>query len=203
MPEKPALIDSNAEMPTRAKETPEKEVQYAWVAGFMDGDGFISIDKCTNDPVYYQAKVEASQGTEDPLVRIQQIFGGSLGFKKNQYGTVYMYWRARGAQVEHILNCIYPYLVVKKRQAEIVMEFCKTVNRKKSGEGYKYYKVSDEVKAKRAEHYAENKVLNNRRLHAERLSERAPQMLSEDGAIVRAVSKKKDTEVAEMLTRQS
>lgn len=162
-----------------------KQLQYAWAAGFIDGDGFISIDK-TGDG--FQAKIEATQGIEDPLVCLRNLFGGSIGVKKSTYGN-YLYWRARGYQVEEILRCLLPYLVVKKRQAEIVLEFCATVHRKQTGKGFYYERVPADVKDQREGLYVENKKLNNRRLHAERLSERAPVVFIElsDDATVRAV----------------
>lgn len=181
--EKPTLIDSEAEMPTRAK-----EVQYAWAAGFIDGDGFISIERSRES---LTAKIEATQAIEDPLLILRDLFGGTLTVKTNKYGK-YLCWRVRGDNAEMALKAMLPYLVNKRRQAEIVIEFKNTIKSKRSGNGVYYERVTKEVKDQRLELYNEVKALNARKFHAERLSERAPKSMG--GAIVRPTENEESVE---------
>lgn len=96
----------------------------------------------------------------------------------NNFGTLYS-WRLYGPKAAEAVRAIYPWLVGKKRQADLIMEFAATI-------GAQGRKTEPAVKARREEIYLLLRTLNARRTrNAERLSEKAPAERSDD-AIVRS-----------------
>jgi hypothetical protein len=187
-------------MGTRAKRLMDNELDVAWAAGFIDGDGFISIEKTGNvskaGNQSYTTRVEATQGVIEPLNELVRIFGGHIFIIKNTFGK-YFGWRLKGEQLKGVLQALIPHLRVKKRQALLALEFNQTIDRRQSINGVFYGKTTEDVRTKRDSLYNEIKRLNNRKLHAERLSERAP-FVAGDDATVRTAANKEAAELAEM-----
>ena len=173
----------------------------AWAAGFIDGDGFVSIEKSgkqsKNGYFRFTSRVEATQGIIEPLLELIDLFGGSIHTVRNQFGE-YFGWRLRGESVGPVLIALLPYLKVKKRQAEIAIEFSSTVRQLQGKNGRYYPRIDRSIHDRRQVLYQECKILNGRRLHAERLSDRAS--LADD-AIVRTASNNEDAEATEMVAR--
>jgi len=184
---KSLLIDLNAEMPTRANQI---ELERAWAAGLVDGEMCISITSCTNSrkrslPVY-SAVMTLSMVRPEAIKRFHGIVGGTLGRTRDEYGTVYQ-WRAYGNKASVIAKMLLPYLVLKGRQAELLIEFQLT-------KGKSWQKVSPETRAHREALLTEMSCLNRCRvsLDAERLSEATPR--KEDDTIVRSAANEEAAE---------
>lgn len=191
-------------MPTRAN---QNETDAAWAAGFIDGEGFIGTVECTRkdktrkngDPVnrQFSLHVHVAQTKRPVLEQLQSILGGSLGTSRCKTGIVYQ-WRAYGDNAVAALQKIIPYLVGKKRQAELCLEFQATKVRDLRNPGWKRH--SSEVRARRFAIHTELQLLNARRevLDAERLSEEAPLKPRVKGwkgdAIVRSAANKEAAE---------
>jgi len=181
------------------------ETDYAWAAGFIDGEGAVGIEK-TGYPMRsgrtsFTGRVVATQIVRAPLDKLQQLFGGTIYRVRNQYGT-YWAWRTRGDGTERCLRAVLPYLMVKRQQVECVLAFKATVDQHDRGRGNYYGRVSDETYSKRLALYATCKALNRHDVHAERLSERAPRA-TEEGATVRAAGNTEPAEATEMVARLS
>lgn len=113
-----------------------KECLYAYFAGAIDADGFISVQrsnrkigvKYTHQPTYYLVKI-GFVGTASPVVQnlLKENFGGSVYTytpKDPAHKPVYN-WQADGHKAEAALRAILPYLISKKRQAELCLELLK------------------------------------------------------------------------------
>lgn len=100
-----------------------KELAIPYVAGFFDADGCVMIRKRA-----YTICAEASQKYPAICEALQRQFGGSIykGKGREQYT-----WHLGSLKAVEFLRKVLPYLVHKKRQAEIVIEF---VERKMSAE---------------------------------------------------------------------
>jgi hypothetical protein len=107
-------------------------VLYSYLAGIIDGEGTIRIGFSNKDSrgnptkLYYAA---VSVGMTD--YRIIKLLADTFGSKVREErvpGRKLMYrWGTSGNKaVPKILEKVMPYLIVKRRQAELVMEFCKT-----------------------------------------------------------------------------
>lgn len=101
-------------------------MELSYIAGFIDGEGTIGITRQTNGKSYcgYIAVVNTYKQV---LLDIQDKFGrGSIlvANSKGQYGSkVCWRWEIRGKYVCEILSLVIPYLRIKKRQAELVLEY--------------------------------------------------------------------------------
>jgi len=86
----------------------------AWVAGFIEGDGYIGKNRTT-------LEVSATQKESWPLERLQAFFGGSLGQIHHQgiSKQTYFRWRISGQRAKHCINAIFP-LMSPKRMEQII-----------------------------------------------------------------------------------
>lgn len=125
----------------------------AWASGFIDGDGFITIQNRTstvNNKTYHShyLRVGACQASEIPLKELQSIFGGTIriksqGKKTDGYNRLTQYiWTLSTKQAAEALRQMLPYLVHKREVALLALEFQKTL-----GKG----KITPEVLAYRLE----------------------------------------------------
>ena len=129
-------------------------VIYAYLAGIVDGEGSISIgkhirktkigDTCT----LYMARLNVVNTNLEVMNFITKVFGKHyLGKERttsknrtlptnvsddhklrvlNPNWNICYRWQINGTYaVLEILEKLYPYLIIKKKQAEIVMEFCR------------------------------------------------------------------------------
>jgi hypothetical protein len=109
--------------------------QIAYLAGIIDGEGSIYIGNFSRNPKtgtpYYQTNIEVTN-TDEKLIDWLAINIGGRKSKytpkqtpKNSRRDVYR-WLAHGDLVTDLSNILQPYLIIKKRQAEIMTEMRKT-----------------------------------------------------------------------------
>lgn len=108
--------------------------QLAWAAGFMDGDGFITIqDRKTKhkDKVYlgHYLRVGACQAKLEPLEFLQKLFGGSIrpknsGPNREGYNRKPQWvWSLSTKEASEALEQMLPYLVHKQEVAQLALVF--------------------------------------------------------------------------------
>lgn len=123
------------------------KIDAAYIAGFVDGEGCLSVYRKKPDkPTWsegYQIYLGISQNSDEVLYWIQDKLGG-LGSihtqkrysDKHKEGHVLV---ARGAiSVMKIVKEIEPYLIVKKEQAKLMIEFCEHVTKMTADKRRKY-----------------------------------------------------------------
>ena len=190
---KSLLINSEAEKPKRTKRCPKvSKITAAYIAGFVDGEGCICI--------YKRKRRYKNQGFENYTCsikiantdkRIMDWFKNSFG--GNLYKRVYDSTNQKNAYCWELVadigmqfvQKIVPYLKVKRKQAELLLEFRKTFN----GGSYDYLEVKlangghgirkavkKEVVERRENIYQQLRHLNHRgkKSYVERLSEVTP-----------------------------
>jgi hypothetical protein len=100
-----------------------KKTDLAWAAGFIDGDGYIGItrtDKRNRDVPEYYLKLRAGQKFRKPLNHLQALFGcGYVGYSTRPHSE----WNVNHHESAKVLRLILPYLIVKKREAELALDF--------------------------------------------------------------------------------
>ncbi len=141
------------------------ETELAYFAGIVDGEGCFAMHKHRADRFGAQLQI----GNTDPLLMqwIQTHFGGSLSLEKRPNAKHQHVWRwiAASADLDLILRSLVPYLITKKRQAELFIAYRATlslvVNVSRST-----VRKSDEVKKER------------RRIHAELVALKRPHLLA-------------------------
>ena len=187
-------------MGTRAKLANMELTKIAWAAGFMDGEGYIGITRCLDrrtGRLYYRVQVDVGQVHREPIALFQELFGGTIGHRTNKKQGCWN-WRKFGKEACNVIRILLPYLVVKRRQAELVLEYDMTVM-EKNGHGNWKTLPAEIIERRRAIWAACVELNGGRALQADRLSEEALAM--QGGATVGTASKEEDAEVAEMPTR--
>ena len=115
------------------------ETDKAYIAGFIDGEGSIGLRACHSSRGYtydsYLIRIKVAQTNEDVLQWIKTMTGvGSVRQRKDVPGYRRAWeWYLAGRNALKVLHEIYPYLRVKRIQAEIAFEFEKTY----VGKGYR------------------------------------------------------------------
>lgn len=107
----------------------------AYAAGFLDGEGCVGVyrDSHRNDRQgrprvrqsgYHSASLQASGYGRAPLDLLVDLFGGRVATGRSLTGHVLHHWRINAQeQVEAVLRQLLPYLLVKREQAELTIQF--------------------------------------------------------------------------------
>jgi hypothetical protein len=125
----------------------------AYMAGIVDGEGSISMGS------YSKSAIGTPQfttylsicSTDKPLTDwlsntfgIKPILYTPKQLAKNSRRPVWR-WQVSGDRLLHICELILPYLIIKKRQAEIMIEMRKTFTTREYAIGQRGPKVPDEI----------------------------------------------------------
>lgn len=135
----------------------------AYVAGFMDGEGCIRIDKSfpVRRSVHHKLVVTIGNNENEILWLLQKQYGGNIHRRcGKKYGNTYYMWDVRGEPATKLLEEILPYLHIKLEQAEKALEFQYTKTNCQPAPGRrlsqeeitlreKYYQILKELKSKR------------------------------------------------------
>jgi hypothetical protein len=113
------------------------EIDYAYLAGILDGEGCFQIekhnriktqDRLGNDHIVYKyrATITVAMNDKTTIERIAAIFSGAsiFGCKNNKKHTSWVIrWRSH-TTVREIINSTLKYLTTSKReQAELILKF--------------------------------------------------------------------------------
>ena len=99
---------------------PKKE-EIIYLAGFFDGDGCITTSPKTN------FRLTISNTNKEILDWIKKNFGGNINNqhlpKNPKHNTSWKWITTKRTDVLRILELIYPYLIVKKKQAKLIINY--------------------------------------------------------------------------------
>ena len=147
-----------------------KQSKFSYLAGFMDGEGSFSIvktfsvqrkrDGSKQKYVTYKCMVSVCNTHKGVMDWIAETFGGKVltGNNENRnpkYKTRYAWFRTSHEDIEKFTLGILPYLIVKRKQALVALEFCKTYQTERIGTA-----LGPEVNEKRDELRREMMRLN-------------------------------------------
>lgn len=104
---------------------------YAYLAGLIDGEGCISIRKTFQyGKNQFKPMVEVGMTDIEPMKLLQQTFGGSYWPEiVRGMNLPVTKWRVTGSHVIPVLEPLLPYLLAKKRQAEIALILARRIHR--------------------------------------------------------------------------
>ena len=112
------------------------ETTYAYLAGALDVDGFIAIDRRPGRrQVGYHARIGLSDTSPVLPNLLHALFPGRLSEiqpKKSSYAHFYM-WEARGHQAREPLLRLMPHLRLKRRHAELTLALIDLVEHQNAG----------------------------------------------------------------------
>lgn len=139
------------------------KLQRAYLAGLIDGEGYIGIVKVkkgnkkqwfSNREFIFHPILKVAMTDENIIRWLKDSYGGTFEVRKSHHNAKESYgWQLRKSQTRDFISKIYPYLRVKKRQAEIILRFPKHI----AG-----YPIPDDVYHKRIELYDSMRILNKR-----------------------------------------
>jgi hypothetical protein len=157
----------------------QKDLELAWIAGFMDGEGTITIKKYARykgQSIRYQAYMCICQATEDnesalkALELVQKNFGGSIypqSKSKDTNARSSHQWLVVSSTAVDCVKQLLPYLVVKRKQAELLIKYGEGINSKRGAK-----RLTDEILQQRYDYWYEMRKLNVRGTnHLQRLNE--------------------------------
>lgn len=133
-----------------------------YAAGFFDGEGHVSICVAHSKQwkrKYYALHVVVVNTNLEVLLRLRDQFGGSIAPKKlyaAHHKPSYR-WRICSRQGLAFLEVVLPFLVVKKKEAEVAIEFQSSMRHL----GNRYVQMPDAVCERRAAMHDELKRLKH------------------------------------------
>ena len=142
------------------------ETDKAYIAGLFDGEGSVSILSTMqkNLKEFKRGRkltllAYVTNTNEDILNWLNKIFGGNKKFKASGLGKKPCFrWQVGTRTAKEFLEIIYPYLKIKKRQAEIGIEF-QSLKRIRA---YNKYPITDKEWSNQMKLRKELLILNGR-----------------------------------------
>lgn len=118
----------------RASQTPRPvraaaaDTDHAWAAGILDGEGCIQISRSrTGHTLNLTVGQSSRDGAPGPmLLRLQSLYGGRIWEHRTRHRLgrrPHHVWGLVARQAEAVLRATLPYLVEKRGQAEIALEY--------------------------------------------------------------------------------
>lgn len=101
------------------------ETTLAYLAGMIDGDGYISITRSVRKgKEYFGAQVGIAGTRREPHDLAASIWGGKVSeyAPANPHHRPQFQWSRVGESAVIVIEAIYPYLLVKKEHAELAVE---------------------------------------------------------------------------------
>lgn len=142
-----------------------RKLTAAYLAGIIDGDGYIGLLRNgrnnkksfhSSRDYIYTPTVKVAMVDKEFILWLKESFGGNFETRLAYGNARESYcWTLRKASVEKFLHEIYPYLRIKKKQAELIFKF-KNLN---LGPGKP---IDDDNWTKRDVLYNQFRVLNKR-----------------------------------------
>lgn len=124
----------------------------AYWGGIVDGEAQITIShiRCGRDRyLYHRVYVRIGNTSEDLMNALKEHFGGSVTLtrlhkRRPRCKPVHM-WTIACRKAMHFLEGILPFLIIKRKHAEVAIECQRTFH----GAGRGYYRLSDSLFATR------------------------------------------------------
>ena len=134
----------------------------AYVAGLIDGEGSLEIQK---KDTKYQTRIRICMTDERTIIWLKESFGGYFGTRKfdDNWKDAYVWDIHNNRLVKPFIEKVYPYLRIKRKQAEIIKEFLKTFN----SESYKIVKNNSEYHNGRHKELSDKTLVKRERLFQE------------------------------------
>lgn len=141
----------------------EQEMEYAWAAGLIDGEGYIGILRVegTKTRYSYSPQLTVSMTHKDAIYKLQHIFGNghvSIADAKSEDRQLKYTWRSTHDTVRRNLKAIYPYMVTKRLQCQLALQYFGESLNKTRGQG----NITEIEHIKRDDYYWAIRLLNQR-----------------------------------------
>lgn len=105
------------------------EVDFAWAAGFLDGEGSFMICR-GRAKGFLKSFISADQTEKTSLEKLARIIGGKVHQRNRPTvtgKTVYHWQISSASSIREVVPLLLPHLTVKRQKAKILLDFCFTV----------------------------------------------------------------------------
>lgn len=135
------------------REMPDNSVdlvaKLAYCAGVIDSDGCITIKRRRVKSAAHwncSSSVFVRQVTDEAVVLLQSLFGGRISKSPPSIkgGRDLFHWEANRKRAELVVLAILPYLRIKRRQAELLIDFQKFLRDHKGRSRASYFQWSED-----------------------------------------------------------
>ena len=121
-----------------------------WAAGFFDGEGCILVNRhFRGEGVSHTLRIKVGNTDFKTLAILKSLFGGRIYTRKLPSRKLLGIWQCSGIQAENALKRMNPYLVAKRQEAEVALDFYELQQLTK----YPAQEEADEVMAQRDAYY--------------------------------------------------
>lgn len=109
------------------------EINWARLATWIDGEGCIRLQSSGGRRLHCYMALHVIIGQKDArlISWLKANFGGNAWFRPKARYPIW-YWRTRGTDTAEILRRCLPYLIVKREQAELALEYRSTLTKGRS-----------------------------------------------------------------------
>jgi hypothetical protein len=142
---------SNEEIQSLLALNASKQVDYAWAAGIIDGEGCIALTRSKRS---FRLGLWVGSRSEKMINRLRDIFEVGGVYETYPHGKSFYVWRTSGMDSAYVLILVRKHLVVKEGEADIAIRFAETI----MGPG----RVDDEIRKGREEMFEEIQRIGNR-----------------------------------------
>ena len=114
----------------------KEELGWAWLAGILDGEGSVRVK--SDKLGHQQLELRVSMTHKPTLDRIKEISGSGsviLTSPRPMTRKPLFLWHCQARQAAAVLRAVFPYLVTKKEQASLAIEFAQLVQLTPRGVG--------------------------------------------------------------------
>jgi hypothetical protein len=145
--------------------TDHAQVQIAYLAGIVDGEGCFYIGHVKQgkygNGLQWHSMLKVTSCDEELIIWLENTFGGAKDSRyrwtsKQKFTRPVYNWQATGEMLDYILPKIKPYLIIKSKQCDVMIKYrltSKNIGSKR---------LSQEVTEKRLELMSEIRNLNSR-----------------------------------------
>jgi hypothetical protein len=140
------------------------EAELAYFAGILDGEGCLSMSAPTRRTGQYATQIFVGNTDARLIHWIHARFGGTVALRPRQASAKPTHkqlwrWLLSGSDIVPVLSAVSPYLVIKREQAQLILEMRQTMKPVGSNQTQP---LSNAVLTRREELKARLAVLNRR-----------------------------------------
>jgi hypothetical protein len=116
----------------------------AYIAGIIDGDGYISITRVRakrNAAEYFGAQIGIAGTRREPHDLASSLWGGKVACYApvNPHHRPQYQWSRVGHTAVTVITAIYPYLLIKREHAELALELHAYLEEARSSDPFPWF----------------------------------------------------------------
>lgn len=109
------------------------DTDYAWAAGFIDGEGYFGAHERPSDRYRsgfrHSIEISVFQVDRGPLEKLHDLFGGKVTEHIGENDLKHWKWSIQSAsEITKIIDHLLPYLVLKRNEAVLMRELSTLFN---------------------------------------------------------------------------